>query len=184
MFVEESGFPFIIDLKSEWQSIRDEFLALPALSFDPWVQTQMHGEGWSVFALHALGEPIAGACAQCPRTAAALSQIPGLSLAGFSRLGPGAEIKPHVGWAKSVYRLHLGLVVPDDCILKVSDEERAWREGEVLIFDDTAEHSAWNHSSKPRTTLMLDFLRPGCNDFSSDPVPVEVRAYVEYLKKR
>ena len=94
---------------------RNEYLALPVDQFDPWVQRQMHGGGWTVFGLYAVGQPISGACALCPNTAKAIQQIPGQSMAGFSRLAPHTHVKPHVGWAANVYRLHLPLVVPSGC---------------------------------------------------------------------
>ncbi|MGI9424284.1 MAG: aspartyl/asparaginyl beta-hydroxylase domain-containing protein, partial [Hyphomicrobiaceae bacterium] len=104
MFLDPSQFTFASNLETNWQQIRDEFEALPHESFDPWVQQSMHGEGWSVYGLIAAGNRIEGACEKCPRTAKLIETIDGVSLAGFSRLAPQAHIKPHVGWAKSVYR--------------------------------------------------------------------------------
>jgi len=40
-------------IESSWESIRDEFQSLPRESFDPWVQQDMHGKGWSVYGLEA-----------------------------------------------------------------------------------------------------------------------------------
>ena len=183
MFVNAEQFPFLQGLKSHWTAIRDEYLSLPKQSFDPWVQQQMHGEGWSVYGLYALGKAIPAACSSCPVTADILAKLPGVSLAGFSLLAPQTRIEPHVGWAKSVYRLHLGLVVPPDCALKVGGEVKSWREGEILIFDDTVEHEAWNQSREYRATLMVDFLRPGVSHFSNDDIPEAVRRYAEGLFK-
>ncbi|MEO6085176.1 MAG: aspartyl/asparaginyl beta-hydroxylase domain-containing protein [Umezawaea sp.] len=92
--------------------------------------------------LVAFGDRVEDALATCPRTAAAVELVPGLTTAGFSRLAPGTRIKPHTGWVTTVYRAHLGLVAPDDgCALRVGDESRTRNEGDVLVFDDTAEHS-------------------------------------------
>lgn len=102
-------------------------------------------------------------------------------MAGFSRLAPHAHVKPHVGWAASVYRLHLGLVVPEGCRLRVGSETRPWREGRCLIFDDTVEHEAWNDSDRPRAVLLLDFLRPGVASGVEDHIPDEVRQYAGHL---
>lgn len=181
MFVDPGSFAFVAALEAGWEGIRSEYLALPGDAFDPWVQRQMHGGGWSVFGLSALGRPIPAACAACPRTAEVLEQVPGLSMAGFSRLAPRAHVKPHVGWAASVYRLHLGLVVPAGCRLRVGDETRSWQEGRCLIFDDTVEHEAWNDSGAPRGVLLLDFLRPGTVGTVADHVPEEVREYAARL---
>jgi ornithine lipid ester-linked acyl 2-hydroxylase len=181
MFLDPRPFDFVDALESQWETIRDEYLALPTDRFDPWVQRPMHGGGWTVFGLHAVGRPIPAACALCPDTARALQQVPGLSMAGFSRLAPRTHVKPHVGWAASVYRLHLALVVPPGCRLRVAGETRSWEEGHCLIFDDTVEHEAWNDSDSPRAVLLLDFLRPGLAGSAEDHVPDEVRQYAEQL---
>ena len=181
MFLDPGQFEFVAALEANWEAIRAEYLALPGDLFDPWVQRYMHGGGWTVFGLYAVGQEVSGACAACPNTARALRQVPGLSMAGFSRLAPHTHVKPHVGWAASVYRLHLPLVVPPGCRLRVAAETRTWQEGRCLIFDDTVEHEAWNDSDLPRGVLLLDFLRPGISGAAADHVPEEVRRYVAQL---
>jgi aspartyl/asparaginyl beta-hydroxylase (cupin superfamily) len=93
-------------------------------------------------------------------------------------MAPGTHIKPHVGWVRTVYRLHMGLVVPPDCALRVGAETRSWREGECLVFDDTVEHEAWNRSGDTRVVLLLDFLRPGVTSVALDVPPPEVQALI------
>ena len=56
---------------------------------------------------------------------------------------------------------HLPLVVPENCgQLRVGNESRTWREGELLIFDDSIEHEAWNHSEHDRIVLIFEVWRP------------------------
>jgi beta-hydroxylase len=112
MFLDPRLFDFVPVLEAQWEAIRAEYLALPGDLFDPWVQESMHGGGWTVFGLYAIGQEIPAACDACPNTARALRQVPGLSMAGFSRLAPHAHVKPHVGWAASVYRQAFSHVVP------------------------------------------------------------------------
>jgi ornithine lipid ester-linked acyl 2-hydroxylase len=179
MFLDPERFAFVPALRSRWRAIRDEYLALPRESFDPWVQREMYGDGWSVYGLVAFGERIEESLAACPDTAAALDLVPGLTTAGFSRLAPGTHIKPHEGWVTTVYRAHLGLVVPEDgCALRVGGETRAWHEGDVLIFDDTTVHEAWNHADRTRAVLLFDFLRPGQTSTASDHMPGAVRRFI------
>ena len=179
MFIDTEQFGFVPALRERWREIRDEYLALPHESFAPWVQREMYGDGWSVYGLVAFGERIEDALAACPRTAAALELVPGLTTAGFSRLAPGTHIKPHEGWVTTVFRAHLGLVVPDDgCGLRVGGETRAWREGEVLVFDDTTVHEAWNHADQTRTVLLFDFLRPGQQSAGADVMPATVEGFI------
>jgi ornithine lipid ester-linked acyl 2-hydroxylase len=178
VFLDRDQFGFVRELEAGWTEVRKECLALPANTFEPWVQREMYGEGWSVYGLIAFGKRIEGALGSCPRTAALLTRVPGLTTAGFSRLAAGTHIKPHVGWVRTVYRLHMGLVVPPDCALRVGGETRPWREGECLVFDDTVEHEAWNRSSADRVVLLLDFLRPGVTDATADVPPPEVEAAI------
>ena len=184
MFLNPSDFAFTLTQEENWQIIRDEFLALPKGLMQPWVQREMHAGDWTVFGLFALGQHIPSARELCPQTAALLDTIPGLSMAGFSRLKAHAHVAPHCGWAASVYRLHLGLVVPENCFIRVSEETRGWQEGKCLIFDDTVNHEAWNDAETPRTVLLLDFLRPGVSADAKDHIPEEVQSYMRYLMQK
>ena len=181
MFLDPRQFPFVRDLESAWTNVRDECLDLPESTFEPWVQREMYGEGWSVYGLIAFGKRIDEALQACPKTAALLTRVPGLTTAGFSRMAPGTHIRPHVGWVQTVYRLHMGLIVPPDCAMRVGVETRSWREGECLVFDDTVEHEAWNRSAQTRVVLLLDFLRPGFTSADADVPPSEVE---EMIRRR
>ena len=180
MFVDAERFAFLADLCRAWRDIRAECSALGDESFEPWVQREMYGTGWSLYGLVAFGTRIDAALAACPRTAGALSQIPGLTTAGFSRMVAGTHIKPHQGWVTTVYRAHLGLIVPEgDCGLRVGSQTRPWHEGGLIVFDDTVDHEAWNYSAGTRTVLLFDFLRPGRTMAEVDDLPAEVAAAVQ-----
>jgi aspartyl/asparaginyl beta-hydroxylase (cupin superfamily) len=58
----------------------------------------------------------------------------------------------------------LPLIVPPGCALRVGNETRAWREGELVVFDDTIEHEAWNKSAEVRVVLLFDIWRPELTD--------------------
>ena len=81
-------------------------------------------------------------------------------MALFSRLKPGTHIKPHNGLLNTRLICHLPIIVPPDCALRVGSETRAWREGEMLIFDDSIEHEAWNRSQDDRIVLLFEIWRP------------------------
>jgi aspartyl/asparaginyl beta-hydroxylase (cupin superfamily) len=59
-------------------------------------------------------------------------------------------------------RCHLPLVVPDEklCGIRVGNETRHWKEGELMVFDDSHDHEAWNKADKPRAVLMFDIPNP------------------------
>ena len=50
------------------------------------------------------------------------------------------------------------------CALRVGNETRPWREGELVVFDDSIEHEAWNLSKKLRVVLLFDIWRPELPD--------------------
>src|SRR5262249_50224368 len=78
----------------------------------------------------------------------------------FSRLKPGAHIPPHFGCANNRLTVHLPLIVPGDCTIRVGDQVHAWREGELFAFDDSFEHEAWSRSDKDRVVLIFESHHP------------------------
>lgn len=120
---------------------------------------------WSAAYLWQQGEQTADA-ARCPVAVSALAHVPMPTIARrspnvlFSRLSPGTHIRPHHGLLNTRLICHLPLIVPPDCALRVGNEIREWHEGELLIFDDSFEHEAWNRGAKTRTVLLFEIWRP------------------------
>ena len=160
MFYSNDQFPFARMLEQNWQIIRKELLHLKEGQFLDWPEKHLYGEGWSVFGLYSFGIKLDKNCKLCPETARLVLQIPGLSMAGFSHMKPDTHIAPHTGHPEGVLRCHLGLIVPENCAIRVGDETRTWEEGKCMVFDDTVEHEAWNKSDKSRVVLLLDFKAP------------------------
>jgi aspartate beta-hydroxylase len=77
---------------------------------------------------------------------------------------PGTHLLPHRGVTNARAVSHLPMMIPDDCALRVGGEERAWREGQTLVFDDTYEHEAWNRSVELRVVLIADVWNPYLSD--------------------
>lgn len=55
MFIDTQAHSFVRELEAGWRSVRDECLSLGPSLFDPWVQREMYGDGWSVYGLIAFG---------------------------------------------------------------------------------------------------------------------------------
>jgi len=112
------------------------------------------------------GVTVAENAARCPVTIAALHDVPLCRIDNrtpsvlISLLRPGVRIPPHHGFMNARLICHLPLVVPPQCALRVGNETRAWHEGQVVIFDDSMEHEAWNLSQEPRAVLIFDVWRP------------------------
>jgi hypothetical protein len=95
-----------------------------------------------------------------PITSAVLRDADVAETAMFSVLQPGGKILPHCAPWNTRLTLHLGLSVPSDCEMRVANEVRTWKAGEVLAFDDSFEHEVWNRSSTSRAILLIDVWHP------------------------
>ena len=160
MFFDNSQFPFTELLEKNWKDIYEELMRLKDGQFLDWPEKHLYSDGWSVFGLYSFGIKMDKNCAICPKTTALLEQIPGLMTGGFSHMKPGTHIAPHSGAPEGVLRCHLGLIVPENCAIRVGGEVRGWAQGKTMVFDDTFEHEAWNKSEESRVILLLDFESP------------------------
>ncbi|HET9076249.1 MAG TPA: aspartyl/asparaginyl beta-hydroxylase domain-containing protein [Acidimicrobiales bacterium] len=170
-FLPIETFDWIPGLEAQWKTIRselDEVLAyresLPNfqdISVDQASITD--DDGWKTFFFFAYGFRSEANCARCPRTAALLEAIPGLTTAFFSILSPGKHIGEHRGPWRGVLRYHLALKVPGPASaagIEVGGETAHWEEGRSLLFDDGYEHRAWNDTDGVRVVLFVDVIRP------------------------
>jgi aspartate beta-hydroxylase len=85
---------------------------------------------------------------------------------------------PHYGVTNTRLVMHLPLLVPSDCALRIVDGgEHCWREGELMMFDDTFQHEAWNRSASTRMILLMDCWNPHL----TDPERLAVKQLVETI---
>ena len=118
---------------------------------------------WKTFFLYGYGFEAKLGVEMCPKTAALMREIPGMSTAMFSILSPHKHILAHRGPYKGVLRYHLGLIVPQDaeaCRIRVGEDIRHWEAGRSMLFDDTFNHEVWNDTEETRVVLFLDVMRP------------------------
>lgn len=169
--VESGAFPWIPRLEAAWHDIRAELDHLlehpediPAFhQLSPDQQRISRGNNWKTFGFYVYGKRVDENCAACPKTAAVLDTLPGMRTAMFSILAPHYHIEPHRGPTRAVIRAHLGLKVPaawEKVWIRVGDAVLHWREGKVILFDDTYEHEVLNDTDETRAVLFLDILRP------------------------
>jgi ornithine lipid ester-linked acyl 2-hydroxylase len=170
-FFPNDRFPWIAEVEANWKTIRDELEqvledreALP--NFQDISKDQIEitdDDNWKTFFLYGFGFEAKLGTELCPRTAALMKQIPGMTTAMFSILSPGKHILDHRGPYKGVLRYHLGLIVPKEkeaCRIRVGEDFRHWEEGKSMIFDDTYNHEVWNDTDETRVVLFVDVLRP------------------------
>jgi tetratricopeptide (TPR) repeat protein len=78
----------------------------------------------------------------------------------FSRLAPGTHIPPHHGVANHRITVHLPLIVPEGCAIRVGTHTHVWEEGRLFAFDDSFEHEAWNRGTRERVVLIFESFHP------------------------
>jgi aspartyl/asparaginyl beta-hydroxylase (cupin superfamily) len=179
-FYEREQFDWAASIEAATDRIRAELLPVmqDASRFSPYVrsgdskigrndQGLADNDDWSALYLWDHSRLVPENAALFPHTLEALEAAPmpeialQAPMALFSKLAPGTRIPPHNGLLNTRLICHLPLVVPPDCgALRVGNEERPWVEGELLIFDDSIEHEAWNNSDRERVILLFEIWRP------------------------
>ena len=152
-------------LKKNWKQIRNEMLTnqtcFSPIKGDAFFQTIIDDNRWKKVYLKWYGEPPKYAHKLYPQTMNILSKCKDVKLAMFSMLEPGAVITPHRGPFRGCIRMHLTLVAPRQpgCEITVDGNTHRWKEGEIVSFDDTYEHSVKNNTNERRVVLFLDVER-------------------------
>jgi len=182
-FFPRETFPWMSAMEAATDDIADELAAVMDQkdAFAPYIHAEenrptrtdhnlLDSLDWSALYLWRDGTLIEENAARFPKTMAALENVPleyvdgKAPMALFSRLEPGAHIKPHTGFFNSRVICHLPIIAPPDCFLRVGNETREWRRGEGWVFSDAIEHEAWNASSQTRVVLIFSVWRPELSD--------------------
>lgn len=177
-FYDRKDFPFLKPLEDSTKAIRAELETVLSaeLPLEPYVKidaedpaqwkTLNYSPQWSSYHLYRNGQRVPEHCEQCPETTRIIESLPLAEISGqapevfFSILKPGTRIPPHYGIANYKLAVHLPLIVPDSCAIRVGDLTKSWSPGKCLIFDDSYEHEAWNHSKELRVVLILEVWNP------------------------
>jgi aspartyl/asparaginyl beta-hydroxylase (cupin superfamily) len=179
-FYERAEFPWLEALEAATDDIGREVLALLAgqegddapgargherLPLEQWREVN-DVPGSRVHEFYRQGLPVQERCDRAPATMRAVTALPQARVAlrspcaMYSALQPQTRVPARTGTANYRLVVHLPLIAPDGCGLRVGSETRAWRAGESWVFDDTIEHEAWNSSDLPRYILACDVWSP------------------------
>jgi aspartate beta-hydroxylase len=167
----QAAFPVI---REEALRVIEEDAVLPAFVDVPKGRRMLDyvtGEGpapaWEAFFFYRHGERFDANHERCPKTSALLDSLDLCHINGqapeilYSILRPGSRIMPHYGVSNVRAVMHLPLLVPADCALNIVDMgEHRWEEGQLVMFDDTYLHEAWNRSTGTRVILLMDCWNP------------------------
>lgn len=171
-------FPWFEQLENSFEAIRDEAENIlsqknalsPFLSLSEADKASDYLGGdkprWDAYFFYRHGEKLFEHHHACLQTSTALESLPLVRINEhapeicFSMLTAGTHILPHYGTSNIRSVVHLPLIVPENCALKVHDQLVAGKAGECFAFDDTFLHEAWNRSSDSRTILLMDTWNP------------------------
>lgn len=164
-FIDLSHRSSVKLLKHNWRTIRDEMLIgeqhFTPIKGDLFFDTIISDSRWKKVYLKWYGTPPKYAYKIYPNTMSILDKCKDVKLAMFSLLEPGAVITPHRGPFRGCIRLHLTLIAPKNngCEIIVGGHKYQWKEGDIVAFDDTYEHSVKNNTDERRIVLFLDVER-------------------------
>lgn len=178
-FYDPAEFPWLAAMLDRLPAMQAELAAVQAAGgegFAPYVQRTgnrpapnnplLDSPAWTALHFWRSGAQMPENASRCPATMAALEQapmprIPGRSPnAHWSRLLPGAHIKPHTGMLNTRLICHIPIQTAPQCSLRVGSETRGWEPDVPLIFDDSIEHEAQNNGSQQRVVLLFEIWRP------------------------
>ena len=174
-YFDPKQFDWASSMEGSWLAIKNEvlnYLNKDTKALKPYFASELMNapNKWKTFAFYFWGLSMSKEAIKCcPKTIGILKSIPNLVSASVSVMEPNSEIKPHYGDSDAMYRCHLGLIIPDvlpNCGFRVGYEDRAWKEGKLLMFNDAAYHKAWNYSNERRVILIFDVVKPQYSDQS------------------
>jgi aspartyl/asparaginyl beta-hydroxylase (cupin superfamily) len=109
-----------------------------------------------------------------------IDKYPFMVSASMNLLKAGAKLEKHQGDANAIFRCHLGISIEatlPELGFEVENERRPWEEGELLIFTDAKEHSAWNNSQTDRLIFLFDIIREPYRN-SQKKICLNVRSFL------
>ncbi|WKY16101.1 hypothetical protein Q1695_001074 [Nippostrongylus brasiliensis] len=169
---EQTGYAkHLKAVERQWVSIRAEAAKILQSAPDLWREenpTITVDGRWIAFPLLENGHFNSHNCEMAPQTCAILREFRESSNASktemrFSALSSGAQILPHCGPTNSRLQAHLGLIVPSEARIRVGTEQRGWKTGKFIIFDDSFEHELQfdgASSASLRLILLIDLWHP------------------------
>jgi aspartyl/asparaginyl beta-hydroxylase (cupin superfamily) len=158
-FLNPSDYPFLKTIKDAYPTILDEYNSVIA-DTQKWSESYLHNGKWDVIGFKFEGKDIPETKKIFPKTNQIFESLKDkIHTCGFSIMRAGCEIYEHVNDNHDVLRCHLCLITNPECALVVNDEIKKWEEGELLVFDDTNRHYAYNRGNKDRIIVLFDFYK-------------------------
>ena len=77
--------------------------------------------------MYAFEKKLEDNCCLCPETTKLVESITGITTAGFSSLAAETHILPHSGFSTAILRCNLGLIVHNDCGIRLGNQTKKWQ---------------------------------------------------------
>jgi len=153
-----------LEIKKDWRVFKKSSAALLPIDEISADQAELNKlKKWNALVLYAYGHRNEVVLESFRSIASILArEEEKIKMMMFSVLQPGMKIPPHTGNNYHVLRGQLCIEneEPEKTNLKVMNTNVKLNEGDVVVFDDTFLHEAWNNSAKDRVVLIIDFVKP------------------------
>ncbi|MEH2178700.1 aspartyl/asparaginyl beta-hydroxylase domain-containing protein [Nostoc sp.] len=152
------------DIENEWLNHLSSNQKVVSLLSASEAYSHLKDEDWQGYQLRFGGKFTQTGLALFPKTVKILHKLePFLYANGLVELivmKPSVYIPPHKDDMNTSLTCHLGIKLPENCGLKVGGETRNLKKGNILFFDNSFEHEAWNYSQEERVILLLELYHP------------------------
>ncbi|MHC5747089.1 MAG: aspartyl/asparaginyl beta-hydroxylase domain-containing protein [Nostoc sp.] len=149
------------DIKNEWLNNRSNKHNLVSRFVGSDYYPHLKEDDWGEFMLWDAGKFTKAARSLFPKTVKIVSKLESFMIpfgqVVFLVLKPGVALPPHYDPSNIDITCQLGLIIPENCGIRVGSETRNWTEDKTLFFDHSFEHEVWNKSDKERVVLVFDF---------------------------
>lgn len=170
--MEETNIGILLEyIRKMWKLIRKEAIKIfNQHDYDRHEEYLINEGKWHVYALYRSGKRLENNCLNAPITCRLIDSIPQISDnhhgdVKFSLMEAGTHITAHSGPTNCRLRIHLGLDVPlqpqnkygkkPPSHIRITNQYKTWKNGEMLIFDDSFDHEVFHNDPRNGTRLIL-----------------------------
>ena len=185
--LKETGISSILRMiKKRWKDVRVEALSILRRGmFERHPENLRDNGNWFVYNIYSGGKRINSNCMEAPITCSLVEYIPDIATnwkgsVKFSMMESGTHVFSHSGATNCKLRIHLALDVPSHSRgnsaaashsrLRVLNEYLTWKNGDMVIFDDSFDHEVWHYNKKnhSRLILIIDMWHPYLTESDMD----------------
>jgi len=162
-FLNSDNWKYSETLKNSFDDLTNEFEQANQDSFEDsdisYNNVNIKSAGWKFLTFISKGNYHYTNIEQFPTVKHLIKEIPVYDNCSFSIIGPKGIVPPHIGHSDAHFRVHLGIKTDGQAWIRVGDQTQHWKEKEILIFDDYANHEVFNPSDKTRVVFAFDIKR-------------------------